>query len=379
MINVAILGSTGSIGTQTLEVLRNLSEYRVYGLSAHSSIDRLSEQIEEFAPQKVVIGDPAAARQLQQHYNIEAAYGKAGLIELASDPNVDVVVIALVGFAGLEPTIAALKAGKKVALANKETLVVGGHLVMEYRSQIIPIDSEHSAVWQILDGKNSEDVEAVILTASGGPFLTEPEDLSQVTVEQALNHPTWRMGGKITIDSATLMNKGLEVIEAHWLFDLNYDQIEVVVHPQSIIHSMVRFRDGSVLAQLGPADMRLPIQYALTYPQIVESQVPKLDFTKLTALTFREYDPQRFPCLDLAYQAGKIGGTMPTVLNAANEIAVHQFLENKVRFSDIPEIVRLAMDDHQPLNNPSLETLIATDQETRAKALLISEKIGRKG
>lgn len=379
MINVAILGSTGSIGTQTLEVLRNLSEYRVYGLSAHSSIDRLSEQIEEFAPQKVVIGDPAAAKQLQQHYNIEATYGKAGLIELASDPNVDVVVIALVGFAGLEPTIAALKAGKKVALANKETLVVGGHLVMEYRSQIIPIDSEHSAVWQILDGKNSEDVEAVILTASGGPFLTEPEDLSQVTVEQALNHPTWRMGGKITIDSATLMNKGLEVIEAHWLFDLNYDQIEVVVHPQSIIHSMVRFRDGSVLAQLGPADMRLPIQYALTYPQIVESQVPKLDFTKLTALTFREYDPQRFPCLDLAYQAGKIGGTMPTVLNAANEIAVHQFLENKVRFSDIPEIVRLAMDDHQPLNNPSLETLIATDQETRAKALLISEKIGRKG
>lgn len=379
MINVAILGSTGSIGTQTLEVLRNLSEYRVYGLSAHSSIDRLSEQIEEFAPQKVVIGDPAAAQQLQQHYNIEAVYGKAGLIELASDPNVDVVVIALVGFAGLEPTIAALKAGKKVALANKETLVVGGHLVMEYRSQIIPIDSEHSAVWQILDGKNSEDVEAVILTASGGPFLTEPEDLSQVTVEQALNHPTWRMGGKITIDSATLMNKGLEVIEAHWLFDLNYDQIEVVVHPQSIIHSMVRFRDGSVLAQLGPADMRLPIQYALTYPQIVESQVPKLDFTKLTALTFREYDPQRFPCLDLAYQAGKIGGTMPTVLNAANEIAVHQFLENKVRFSDIPEIVRLAMDDHQPLNNPSLETLIATDQETRAKALLISEKIGRKG
>ena len=242
MINVAILGSTGSIGTQTLDVLKNLPGFRVYGLSAYRSIEKLSEQISEYIPQKVVVNDPEAAKQLKQKYNIETASGREGLIELASDPEVDVVVMALVGFAGLEPTIAALEAGKKVALANKETLVVGGHLVMEHRSQIIPIDSEHSAIWQIMDGKNPQDIDAVILTASGGPFLSEPEDLSQVTVDQALKHPTWNMGGKITIDSATLMNKGLEVIEAHWLFNLDYDKIEVIIHPQSIIHSMVRFR-----------------------------------------------------------------------------------------------------------------------------------------
>ncbi|HHT37308.1 MAG: 1-deoxy-D-xylulose-5-phosphate reductoisomerase [Candidatus Wallacebacter cryptica] len=379
MINVAILGSTGSIGTQTLDVLKNLPGFRVYGLSAYRSIEKLSEQISEYIPQKVVVNDPEAAKQLKQKYNIETASGREGLIELASDPEVDVVVMALVGFAGLEPTIAALEAGKKVALANKETLVVGGHLVMEHRSQIIPIDSEHSAIWQIMDGKNPQDIDAVILTASGGPFLSEPEDLSQVTVDQALKHPTWNMGGKITIDSATLMNKGLEVIEAHWLFNLDYDKIEVIIHPQSIIHSMVRFRDGSVLAQLGPADMRMPIQYALTYPRTVESQVSALDFSKLTALTFSDCDSQRFPCLELAYQAGRIGGTMTTVLNAANEVAVNLFLKNKICFTHIPEIVQSAMNKHSPVMQPSLAELIAVDREARAHALRISEILGRMG
>ena len=379
MINVAILGSTGSIGTQTLDVLKNLPGFRVYGLSAYRSIEKLSEQISEYIPQKVVVNDPEAAKQLKQKYNIETASGREGLIELASDPEVDVVVMALVGFAGLEPTIAALEAGKKVALANKETLVVGGHLVMEHRSQIIPIDSEHSAIWQIMDGKNPQDIDAVILTASGGPFLSEPEDLSQVTVDQALKHPTWNMGGKITIDSATLMNKGLEVIEAHWLFNLDYDKIEVIIHPQSIIHSMVRFRDGSVLAQLGPADMRMPIQYALTYPRTVESQVSALDFSKLTALTFSDCDSQRFPCLELAYQAGRIGGTMTTVLNAANEVAVNLLLKNKICFTHIPEIVQSAMNKHSPVMQPSLAELIAVDREARAHALRISEILGRMG
>lgn len=379
MINVAILGSTGSIGTQTLDVLKNLPGFRVYGLSAYRSIEKLSEQISKYIPQKVVVNDPEAAKQLKQKYNIETASGREGLIELASDPEVDVVVMALVGFAGLEPTIAALEAGKKVALANKETLVVGGHLVMEHRSQIIPIDSEHSAIWQIMDGKNPQDIDAVILTASGGPFLSEPEDLSQVTVDQALKHPTWNMGGKITIDSATLMNKGLEVIEAHWLFNLDYDKIEVIIHPQSIIHSMVRFRDGSVLAQLGPADMRMPIQYALTYPRTVESQVSALDFSKLTALTFSDCDSQRFPCLELAYQAGRIGGTMTTVLNAANEVAVNLFLKNKICFTHIPEIVQSAMNKHSPVMQPSLAELIAVDREARAHALRISEILGRMG
>ncbi len=380
MFNVAILGSTGSIGTQTLQVLENLSEYRVYGLSTNKNVNLLSEQIQAFHPKMVVIGDEdEAARFRRESPNVLTASGNDGLCELAADANVDIIVNALVGFAGLEPTLAALEAGKKVALANKEVLVAAGHLVMKHRSQIVPIDSEHSAIWQILAGKRRDDVASIILTASGGPFHQEPGNLQEVTVEQALKHPNWSMGGKITIDSATLMNKGLEVIEAHWLFDLKYDQIEVVIHPQSIIHSMVRFKDGSVLAQMAPADMRLPIQYALTYPDMQHAVSLPLDLLSLKPLTFAQHDPLRFPCLNLAYHAGKVGGSMPTVLNAANEVAVDLFLEKKIGFTDIPKIITSVVNKHRPTKQPTLDQLFSVDNQARETALYeASQLIGRK-
>ncbi|HKM17345.1 MAG: 1-deoxy-D-xylulose-5-phosphate reductoisomerase [Firmicutes bacterium] len=379
MINVAILGSTGSIGTQTLQVIQHLTGYRVYGLSAYRDIAGLARQIKNCQPQIVVVSDRDSARQLGNRFNIKTAHGEAGLLELAADPNVDIVVVAVVGFAALAPTLRALQAGKKVALASKEALVAGGHLLAPYRSQIMPIDSEHSALWQILDGKNSETVESAILTASGGPFLYEPKDLSRVTVEQALKHPTWQMGGKITVDSATLMNKGLEIIEAHWLFSLGYDQIDVVIHPQSIVHSMVRFVDGSVLAQMAVADMRLPIQRALTYPKIGKSLVSRLDLASLPELTFMRYNPERFPCLELAVTAGKTGGSMPAALNAANEVAVNSFLEGRVAFTDIAEIVKEVIDKHQLVLDPDLAQLAAADEHARATALSLVEQLGRKG
>jgi len=378
MVNVAILGSTGSIGTQTMQVLDNLPDYRVYGISGHRNIDKLREQIQKHQPKVVVVGEESMKEALA-NYDVQVLYGDEGLLQLAADPNVDLVVSALVGFSGLAPTLAALQAGKRVALANKESLVVGGHLVMQYRSQVIPIDSEHSAIWQILDGKDVRNIDAIILTASGGPFRDYSGDLSKVTVEQALQHPTWRMGGKITIDSATLMNKGLEVIEAHWLFNVSYDQIEVVIHPQSIIHSMVRFIDGSIMAQMSTTDMRLPIQYAITYPRIIDSPVPKLDLLSLHALTFQAYDPLRFPCLDLAYTAGKIGGTMPAVLNAANEVAVNLFMHQKIAFTDISLLIHEVMQQHQPIKEPSLEELICVDHKARLDTMRLSEHIGRKG
>lgn len=379
MINVAILGSTGSIGTQTLQVIQHLTGYRVYGLSAYRDIAGLARQIKNCQPQIVVVSDRDSARQLGNRFNIKTAHGEAGLLELAADPNVDIVVVAVVGFAALAPTLRALQAGKKVALASKEALVAGGHLLAPYRSQIMPIDSEHSALWQILDGKNSETVESAILTASGGPFLYEPKDLSRVTVEQALKHPTWQMGGKITVDSATLMNKGLEIIEAHWLFSLGYDQIDVVIHPQSIVHSMVRFVDGSVLAQMAVADMRLPIQRALTYPKIGKSLVSRLDLASLPELTFMRYNPERFPCLELAVTAGKTGGSMPAALNATNEVAVNSFLEGRVAFTDIAEIVKEVIDKHQLVLDPDLAQLAAADEHARATALSLVEQLGRKG
>ncbi len=369
MFNVAILGSTGSIGTQTLQVLENLPGYRVYGLSTNKNVNLLSEQIQRFCPKMVVIGDEDKADRFKNSFNVFTASGNDGLCELAADTNVDIVVNALVGFAGLRPTLAALEAGKKVALANKEVLVSAGHLVMKHRSQIIPIDSEHSAIWQILAGKRREDLASIILTASGGPFFQEPQNLQKVTVKEALQHPNWSMGGKITIDSATLMNKGLEVIEAHWLFDLKYDQIEVIIHPQSIIHSMVKFKDGSVLAHMAPADMRLPIQYALTYPDMQHDTTLPLDLLSLKPLTFAQHDPVRFPCLNLAYHAGKIGGSMPTVLNAANEVAVDLFLEEKIGFTDIPQIITSVVNKHQPINQPTLNQLFNVDEQARKTAV----------
>lgn len=379
MINVAILGSTGSIGTQTLQVLQHLPGYRIYGLSAYSDIQSLSTQIKKFQPQMVVVNDYDAAQQLRGRFNIRTAHGETGLVELASDPEVDLVVMAVVGFAALAPTLKALEAGKKVALASKEALVVGGHLLSPYRSQIMPIDSEHCAICQILEGKNPEAVDSIILTASGGPFFSQPQDLSTVTAEQALQHPTWNMGGKISIDSATLMNKGLEVIEAHWMFSLSYDQIEVVIHPQSVVHSLVRFIDGSILAQLADADMRLPIQYALTYPKLEPSLVAKLDLTSLAELTFIKYDPSRFPCLELAVKAGRAGGTMPAALNAANEVAVTSFLEGKIVFPEIAELVKAVISDHRLVFEPDLQQLIAADADARAKAYDLVMQRGRKG
>lgn len=378
MTNVAILGSTGSIGNQTLQVLQHLGDYRVYGLSAYSDIENLSEQIRLYQPEVVVVNDCDASRQLRDRFGVRTACGDPGLLELAGDPNVDLVVMAVVGFAALAPTLRALETGKKVALASKEAMVVGGHLLAPYRSQIAPIDSEHCAVWQILSGRCSQEIDSVILTASGGPFLHQPEDLSTVTVDQALQHPTWKMGGKISIDSATLMNKGLEVIEAHWLFSLSYEQIEVVIHPQSVIHSLVRFVDGSVLAHMAAPDMRLPIQYALTHPGIRPSLVSKLDLTALSGLTFMKYDPLRFPCLDLALQAGKTGGTMPTALNAANEVAVASFLNGRIAFTDIAEIIQAVIRSHRVVSDPDFEQLVMADHDAREAAVQFVKLLERK-
>ncbi len=378
MINVAILGSTGSIGTQSLQVLKALQGYRVYGLSTNQNTKLLLQQINDFHPQMVVVGDETI-EDLDKFRGVSIARGETGLCRLAADPKVDIVVNALVGFAGLKPTLAALKAGKMVALANKEVLVTAGHLVMQYAKQIIPIDSEHSAIWQILQGKNRADIESIILTASGGPFFQSKQDLENVTVKEALNHPNWDMGGKISIDSATLMNKGLEVIEAHWLFQLGYDQIEVIIHPQSAIHSMVRFKDGSIIAQMGPIDMRLPIQYALTYPNIKQTVVGHLDLLSLKPLTFFQYDSEKFPCLDLAYKVGKVGGTMPTVLNAANEVAVELFLTEKIKFTQISHIVISAVNRHKPFADPTLEQIFEVDKKTREFAFNIGNQLtGRK-
>lgn len=375
MLKIAILGSTGSIGTQTLQVLDNLPNFQVFGLSAHSNTELLAEQIAIYQPKLAILEDRTKALKLEKEVGIPVLSGLDGLCELASHPEVDIVVVSLVGAAGLKPTLAALEAGKRVALANKETLVAGGHLVMKYREQLIPIDSEHNAIWQCLDGKNQEEVKSLILTASGGPFHKQPDDLGTVTLQQALKHPNWDMGGKITIDSATLMNKGLEVIEAHWLFDVGYDNIEVIIHPQSIIHSMVRFCDGSIIAQMGTTDMRLPIQYALTYPRVLPSVVPDLELAGLGSLTFDEPDTARFPCLRLAYDAGRIGGSMPAVMNAANEVAVNFFMQEQINFIEIPEVIEIVMNEHKPIFDVSLSEILELDLTAREAATTVANRL----
>jgi 1-deoxy-D-xylulose-5-phosphate reductoisomerase len=371
--NIAVLGSTGSIVCSTLVVAASFPDrFRVTYLTAHRNIDLLREQINLFRPRGVVVLDVAGAHALRSLVDetTEILVGEEGLLEIVGRADVDVVMNALVGFAGLKPTLHAVEAGKDIALANKETLVVGGELIMAAVHargvRLLPVDSEHSAIFQCLQGENPRDIERLILTASGGPFLhLEKEKFNAITVAQALNHPTWRMGQKITIDSATLMNKGLEVIEAHWLFGLPADSIDVVIHPQSIIHSMVEFTDGSVKAQLGAPDMKLPIQYALTFPERPASMYTRLDITALGTLTFHEPDLEKFRCLALAYEALSAGGTAPAVLNAANEVAVGLFLERRIAFSAIPVLIEEALGAHDVRRGATLEDLVEVDRETR--------------
>ncbi|MGN8832969.1 1-deoxy-D-xylulose-5-phosphate reductoisomerase [Selenomonas montiformis] len=373
MKNIAVLGSTGSIGTQTLDVVRSHPElFRVRVLAANSNDELLEAQIREFCPDLAVLADESAWKRLSARYSgpVKLAGGRQAFIDAAAVDGVDTVVTAMMGFAGLEPTMKALDAGKNIALANKETLVVAGELVMkrarEQRVAILPVDSEHCALFQCLQGEKKDTVEKLLLTCSGGPFRGKSrEELAGATVAQVLDHPTWTMGKKITVDSATLVNKGLEVIEAKWLYDVRYDQIQVVVHPQSIVHSMVQFRDGAVMAQLGSTDMRLPIQYALTYPERTVSGFERLDFWKMKSLTFEKPDTDTFRGLAFAYEAGQMGGSMPCVFNAANEVAVGAFLQEKIRFLDIYDIIEETMMKTECVLSPTLDELFEEDSRAR--------------
>lgn len=376
MKNLAILGSTGSIGTQTLDVVRDLPEmFRVAVLAANTGDKKLEAQIDEFRPELAVLADESAAARLKARYKgtTKILGGEDGLVAAAVFPAVDMVVTSLMGFAGLAPTLAAIRAGKNIALANKETLVAAGELVRREASAhgtaILPVDSEHSALFQCLQGEKREAVESLILTASGGPFRgRRKEALAGVSIGDCLKHPTWSMGRKITVDSATLVNKGLEVIEAHWLYDMPYDKIKVVIHPQSIVHSMVAFQDGAVMAQLGVPDMRLPIQYALTYPERMASTLARLDFARLGALTFEEPDMKTFRGLAIAIEAGRAGGTAPCVMNAANEIAVAAFLDGSIGFLDIYDIIEQALSARSVRPAESFEILREEDAWARAYA-----------
>ena len=373
MKNVFILGSTGSIGVNTLNVIRNFPDrFNVSALTVNSNTRLLLEQIKEFKPDLVVVKDKDAAEKVkhQMPANCKLLVGVDGLINAASGLEYDIFVGAMVGYAGLAPTIEAIKRGKRIALANKETLVVAGEVVnnycKEYGAEIIPVDSEHSAIYQCLVGENIDEVEKLIITASGGPFLNKDKSFFEdATIDEALNHPNWKMGNKVTIDSATMMNKGLEVIEAHWLFGLSIEKIDVVIHPQSIIHSMVQFRDGSIKAQMGLPDMKLPIQYALTYPERLQNDFERTNIPAIETLNFYEPNFEKFECLKLAFDVLEVGGTAPCVLNAANEIAVEKFLNNEIRFSRIPVLIEKALEkigNHQQLN---LNTIFECDTETR--------------
>jgi len=373
MKHISLLGATGSIGIQTLDVIRNNPEdFRLVSMSVGYNIVEAKKIIHEFSPKLVSVLKKEDCEALKVEFsNISVVYGMEGLIEVATHPEADVVVTAVVGSVGLMPTLEAIRARKTIALANKETLVTAGHIVMKeaekYGVSILPVDSEHSAIFQSLQGEKRESIERLILTASGGSFRDKTRsELSGVTVEDALNHPNWSMGAKITIDSATMMNKGLEVIEAHWLFDLPYERIDVLLHKESIIHSMVEYKDTSVIAQLGTPDMRVPIQYALTYPNRIPLVGSKqLKLWEIATLHFSQMDFERFRCLDLAYHAGKVGGTMPTVLNAANEEAVGAFLANKLSFLQIEDIIEEALSSHDAIQHPSLTTIQEVDSFTR--------------
>jgi len=382
MKNLAILGSTGSIGRNTLKIVQMFPQaFRVKALTAATSIDLLAEQVNRFKPEVVAVIDEIHADQLQKKVKgVEILFGTKGFETAASLSSVDMVVAAMVGAAGLSPTLAAISAGKDIALANKETLVMAGEIVMEeaaaHRVKILPVDSEHSAIFQSMAGSRRQDVEKIFLTASGGPFLkTKKSDFSKITPGDALRHPNWQMGRKITIDSATLMNKGLEVIEAAALFEVPVDRIEVVIHPQSIVHSMVGFKDGSVMAQMGIPDMKGAIAYALSFPERMPIEQPFPDFTQIASLTFEKPDLDRFPCLELALSACRTGGTLPAVMNAANEIAVQGFLDLKISFDKIPQLIDKIMQNHTNIEHPGLENILAADAWAREEAeRIINEK-----
>ena len=378
MKQIAILGSTGSIGTQTLDVVRqHRSEFAVYALTAHRSVEMLIQQALEFNPAVVCIADETCYPRLRDALSdlpIKVMAGENALEEIVTMPAIDVVVAAMVGYAGLPPTIAAIKAKKTIALANKETLVVAGEIIcrlaQRYKVNILPVDSEHSAIFQSLVGEDMASVEKLLLTASGGPFRTfSLEQMQHVTAAEALQHPNWEMGAKITIDSASMMNKGFEVIEARWLFDIPVEKIQVLVHPQSVVHSAVQFVDGSVKAQLGTPDMRIPIQYALTYPERWQSDVPRLDLFATQSLTFEEPDVQRFPNLLLAYEAINCGGNVPCVLNAANEVVNLAFREGKCGFLQMSDVIAKTMNRTAFIAQPTYEDYVQTDKEARKLAL----------
>ena len=372
MKKIAILGSTGSIGTQTLDVVRENGDIEVVSLAAGSNTELLEKQVREFHPKVVCVYQKERAADLKERLKdktVKIVTGMDGLIEAACIPEAEIVVTAVVGMIGIRPTIAAIEAGKDIALANKETLVTAGHLIIplarEKAIRILPVDSEHSAIFQSLQGNAGNKIQKILLTASGGPFRgKKQEDLLNVKVEDALKHPNWSMGRKITIDSSTMINKGLEVIEAKWLFDVSVDEIQVVVQPQSVIHSMVEYEDGSVIAQLGTPDMKLPIQYALYYPERRYLPGDRLDFWSLSHLDFEKPDLDTFYGLALAYEAGREGGSMPTVLNADNELAVSMFLDGQITYLEIVEIIEDCMKAHKKIENPSLEQILMTEQET---------------
>ncbi len=381
---ISILGSTGSIGTSTLEVVSLFPDrFKVVGLTAGENIDKIESQIRRFKPSIVSLASEEAAKKLRdqcEDVDVEVLSGMEGLIRISTIPEADIIVSAIAGSAGLIPTFAAVKAGKTIALANKETMVMAGEIITQEAKgkgvELLPIDSEHSAIFQVMQGERWEEVHKIILTASGGPFLkTSSEEKRKATVKDALKHPNWNMGTKITIDSATLMNKGLEVIEARWLFDVSINQIEVLIHPQSIIHSMVEFRDGSVIAQMGVPDMRIPIAYALSNTERLDLIMPRLDLAKIGMLTFEKPDLKRFPCLSYAYDVVREGGTMPAVLNSSNEVAVRAFLQKRIGFLDIEMVVRETIERHKVSHAKTIEDVLMADKWAREEAERIAGKI----
>lgn len=380
MKKISVLGSTGSVGTQTLDVVAKHSDhFQIEGLAAGTNTSLLLEQVRKFRPRKISVANRELAEQIKTEIPVgtEVFYGEQGLIEIAAGTDAEMVVTAVVGSLGLPSTLAAIEAGKTIGLANKETLVTAGHIVTALAKQkgvkLLPIDSEHSAIFQCLNGENRQDMASLTLTASGGSFRDRTrEELKQVTVEDALKHPNWSMGAKITIDSATMVNKGLEVIEAHWLFGLPYEQIKVLLHPESIIHSFVEFKDTSMIAQLGNPDMRVPIQYALTYPERWESPSESLSLAQVGRLNFAEMDFERFPCLRMAYECGKMGGTATTAFNAANEVAVARFLRREISFLQIEDIIERVLDQHHNISEPELAEIEDCDKRTRDAAARLS-------
>ena len=385
MKKITILGSTGSIGLSALDVIeKNSQRFQVEALTAGKNIKLLKKQIEKFRPKAVAVSNKETALKLRDSLTkknkVKVLYDEEGLKEVASFPSADIVISAIAGSAGLIPTLAAIEAGKDIALANKETMVMAGEIVTgkaaKKRVKIIPVDSEHSAIFQCLEGQNRKNLRRIILTASGGPFLNfTGNELKNVTLSQTLRHPNWKMGRKVTIDSASMMNKGLEIIEAKWFFNIDISRIDVLIHPQSIVHSMIEFNDGAFLAQMGVPDMKVPIAYALTYPERIMNNLPSLDLVRIGKLEFGSPDMKKFPCLRLAYAAGLCGGTAPVVLNAADEIAVSAFMEHKIRFIDLPKIIEKVFNRHNTVNDPSLEDILHADLWAKRETGKIIERI----